>query len=186
MASVERVTLYSPPSQDDVTAKEAPMPKAHGIWRERDSPVAPALGGAWIAEDVFDEHELHVRISLDTQQRWLFAARVEKGQRGQGVYSALLDVILQSDANVWAAINPSNVASMRAHKSFVVETAGVFCVLRVGPFAWGRVANAGGSVPAKSAEPAFSDHRSHVLKLQDCCTTNGKEKPLVICITSGQ
>jgi GNAT superfamily N-acetyltransferase len=87
------------------------------------------VGGLWRAEEQFDEDELGIRVVLDDDQAWIFAAMVSKQHRRRGVHRRLLSYVLASDPhrNHFASINPTNRASIAAHRQFVGSTVGT-CV----------------------------------------------------------
>lgn len=118
----ERLTHYrpgKPSSQDDK------LPSLQATLMV-DSDVS--VGGVWLSQDFFDESELGIRVRLRSEQTWLFAAFVSKSYRGKGVYRRLLDDVLsQTDKTVFASINPTNKASIAAHKSCIRRTVGT-CV----------------------------------------------------------
>ena len=85
---------------------------------KRDGKVA---GGFWAASKWFDENGIGVRIELEPQQVWLFAAVVEKQFRGQGVHSAVLEFIIPGLASkgfkeIFLSVNPDNLGSYHVHK----------------------------------------------------------------------
>ncbi|KLU06952.1 hypothetical protein RISK_000753 [Rhodopirellula islandica] len=112
------------------------------------------VGGVWIATDRFIESDLHLQIDLAKHQRWLFAARLSPEVRGRGAYSTLLHEVLAAESPtgsgaasqvtardevtaVWAAINPTNHRSVRAHARFRIATAGRIHLIRIGSLAVG-------------------------------------------------
>ena len=92
------------------------------------------VGGFWAATEFFDEDDLGVRVTLDPQQAWLFAALVNRECRGRGVYSNILQFITSELAaegltDQLVAVNPDNKPSHRVHKKAARELAGtVFAV----------------------------------------------------------
>ncbi|MFK8115053.1 MAG: N-acetyltransferase family protein [Rubripirellula sp.] len=94
---------------------------------------ADPIGGVWRAREQFDEEELGVRIKLDPQQAWIFAAYVAKSHRGQGVYAALLEHVLRERDQVihFASINPTNKPSIAAHRKFIRRTTGTCVAIRI-------------------------------------------------------
>lgn len=109
------------------------------------------VGGVWVATNRFVETDLHLQVDLGKHQRWLFAARLIPDERRRGAYSVLLRRLLsletKSDSidcsgatdggasEIWAAINPLNHRSRRAHARFQIASAGKIYVLRIGPLA---------------------------------------------------
>lgn len=92
---------------------------------------ASPVGGVWIASDHFDERELGIRIRLPESAGWIFAAFVAKSHRRRGIYRRLLNHAVTNDpadpAVFYCSINPTNKASIAAHKPFIRKTAGT-CV----------------------------------------------------------
>jgi GNAT superfamily N-acetyltransferase len=79
------------------------------------------VGGFWAATQQFDEAELGIRIILDSNQAWLFAANVDKAFRRMGVYSQILAFIVAELANQGrnqplVAVNPNNIGSNKIHQ----------------------------------------------------------------------
>ena len=101
-----------------------------------------AIGGVWIGENQFDESELGLRIDLADDQVWLFAAYVAKSHRRRGIYRRLLEFVLRSEASgerpktVYASINPTNKASIAAHRVYVADVAGTSLAVRVLSWTW--------------------------------------------------
>mgnify|MGYP003109666689 FL=1 len=109
------------------------------------------VGGVWIAMQSFTERDLHLQIDLAEHQRWLFAARMMPEERSRGAYSVLLRKLLSAETTfdstdergadagevtqVWAAINPANHRSVRAHAGYQITTAGRIHLIRIGPLA---------------------------------------------------
>ncbi len=95
--------------------------------------AAQPVGGLWRAEEHFDEDELGVRVVLDDDQAWIFAAMVSKQHRRRGVHRRLLSYVLAGDPqrNHFASINPTNRASIAAHQQFVRSTVGTCLSLRL-------------------------------------------------------
>ena len=91
-------------------------------------------GGFWVAENQFTESELGVRIVLDSNQVWLFAARVETEFRKQGIYSHILAFILpelvkQGLNHQIVSVNPHNIGSNKIHQRLSQQTPGhVFAI----------------------------------------------------------
>ncbi|KAA1257902.1 hypothetical protein LF1_03920 [Rubripirellula obstinata] len=89
-----------------------------------------AVGGVWIANGSFGETELGLKIQLQPSQRWLFAANVAKSHRQRGIYGRMLRYVLWSvgqdgvQTEILASINPTNKASMAAHRRMIAETLG--------------------------------------------------------------
>jgi GNAT superfamily N-acetyltransferase len=91
--------------------------------------------GMWAATSCFNEQELGVKISLDENQTWLFAALVSKHFRRRGIYSKLLrftvaDMAKQGYVEQLVAVNPDNLASNQIHKSLSQETVGQVLAIR--------------------------------------------------------
>ncbi|MEM9643615.1 MAG: GNAT family N-acetyltransferase [Planctomycetota bacterium] len=80
-----------------------------------------AVGAIWSITPRFEEPELGLRYVLAANSKWWFAARVLPEHRGQGVYTQMLGAVLNQAPNVrhYVAINPTNRASMAAHRKFV-------------------------------------------------------------------
>jgi hypothetical protein len=98
------------------------------------------VGGVWRAAERFDEDDLGIRLLLEGDQAWVFAAHVAKPHRGRGVYRQLLGHVLCDNPLIrhYASINPTNKPSIAAHKAFTRSTLGtcvVFRVLNIA-FAW--------------------------------------------------
>jgi GNAT superfamily N-acetyltransferase len=91
------------------------------------------VGGVWRARDWFIEDDLGLRIHLEPDQAWIFAAYVAKDQRGRGVYASLLSHVLRTKTaqTHFASINPTNQASMAAHRKFIRSTLGTCFALRI-------------------------------------------------------
>ena len=93
------------------------------------------VGGFWAATQIFDEDELGVRVVLEPQQAWLFAALVSRDCRGRGVYSKILQFITSQLANEGftqplVAVNPNNKPSHRVHKKNAREFVGTVWAAR--------------------------------------------------------
>ncbi|MFG0264694.1 MAG: hypothetical protein ACF8AM_06000, partial [Rhodopirellula sp. JB055] len=155
LAGVEQATFFQPSSRpqeeslpDDANPERSPV--AYGFIREDAS--NEVVGGAWIATDRFIDSDLHLQAELAEHQRWLFAARLLPEARGRGLYPRLLQAVFGTKVSrkpteirkevgrvegteVWAAINPVNHRSVRAHARFRIATAGRIHVIRVGSFA---------------------------------------------------
>ncbi|WDQ19278.1 hypothetical protein [Rhodopirellula sp. P2] len=147
--------------------------------------LSEIVGGVWIATDRFIESDLHLQIDLAKHQRWLFAARLLPEVRGRGAYSMLLHEVLSAESltgseaasevparvevtEVWAAINPVNHRSVRAHARFRIATAGRIHVIRIGPLAMGW----------RGATPA-----GFQLSLNPSWTIRGTEFPILMRVT---
>jgi len=91
------------------------------------------VGGVWQGTKYFDEEELGVRIRMESNQAWIFAAFVSTSHRGQRIYPRLLNHILSEDPAVihYASINTTNEASIAAHKHFVTASSGRCVVFRL-------------------------------------------------------
>ncbi len=105
--------------------------------------------GMWAATDCFDENELGVRVLLNPKQTWLFAARVDKEFRRQGLYSKLLnfvmsDMLQQGFADQLVSVNPDNIGSNRIHQRLSRETVGYVLAIRFLKttfcWTWGEIA----------------------------------------------
>ncbi len=95
---------------------------------------ADAVGGVWIATEFFDESDLGVRIRLNHQQSWLFAAFIERSHRRRGIYRRLVNQALSQQprsVRTYASINPTNKASIAAHRQYIQRTVGTCVVMRV-------------------------------------------------------
>lgn len=92
------------------------------------------IGGVWCACDAFEETELGVRLILGPDQAWIFAAHVAKSHRRRGIYRRLLNQVLRMrpGSHYLASINPTNKASMAAHRPFIQRTSGTCLALRIG------------------------------------------------------
>jgi len=92
------------------------------------------VGGVWIASEIFDEDELGVRLILNPQQAWLFAAYVSEQARGKKVYSKLLSFVVsevsQDFPQVVLAVNPDNRPSNAVHKKASRRTLGMVVAVR--------------------------------------------------------
>ena len=101
------------------------------------------VGGVWIASKVFDEDELGVRLMLNQQQAWLFAAFVAEQVRGQKVYSQLLSFVVSEVSRdfprVLLAVNPDNRPSNAVHKKASCQTLGTVVAIRFLNFSVGWV-----------------------------------------------
>lgn len=91
--------------------------------------------GMWAATECFDENALGVRICLNENQTWLFAALVPKPFRRRGLYSKLLSFTIADMAehgyvNQFVAVNPDNVGSNRIHQRLSEETVGHVLAIR--------------------------------------------------------
>ena len=91
--------------------------------------------GMWAATTCFDENELGVRIQLNENQAWLFAALVSKEYRRRGLYSKLLhftiaDMAKQGYIDQLVSVNPDNIGSNRIHQRLSQETTGHVLAIR--------------------------------------------------------
>lgn len=97
------------------------------------------VAGLWVASKAFDENELGVRLILNDQQAWVFAALVAEQVRGKGVYGQLLpyvvDQVSQKFPRVMLAVNPDNRPSNAIHKKWASRTVGVVVAVRFLGFA---------------------------------------------------
>lgn len=94
------------------------------------------VGGFWAATEFFDEDDLGVRVMLEPQQAWLFAALVSRDCRGRGVYSKILQFITSELAakgltEQIVAVNPNNKPSHRVHKKYARVFAGTVFAVRL-------------------------------------------------------
>ena len=77
-----------------------------------------------------------MRIELQPDQHWLFAANIAKHHRRRGIYGRLLRYVLSTVAGdghsgeILASINPTNKASMAAHRQMIDETLGSCVAVR--------------------------------------------------------
>ncbi|TWT50373.1 hypothetical protein Pla22_31150 [Rubripirellula amarantea] len=133
-AEAARLTHYQP----DDTASE------HRACLAYDGETA--IGGVWIASGSFDESELGVRIHLNDDQVWLFAAFIAKSHRRRGIYRRLLEYVLTTHSRddlglrpmVLASINPTNKASIAAHQVYFASEVGTAWTVRVLSWTWCR------------------------------------------------
>lgn len=93
-------------------------------------------GGMWATDDSFVESELGVKLLLDRNQAWLFAARVEKPFRRKGVYTRVLDQLrneLQQQGleHQLVSVNPVNVGSNKVHNSESFYSPGYVTAMRI-------------------------------------------------------
>lgn len=93
-------------------------------------------GAVWAAGRGFDETDLGLRIVLTPSQNWIFAAMVDKSFRRIGVYSRLLVFMVNHLEQVvggqqFLSINPTNIASVKAHEKHVGSVLGNVVALRV-------------------------------------------------------
>lgn len=90
---------------------------------EGDKPV----GGVWISHGSFLERDLGLVIELDPDDRWLFAAYIEKSHRRRGIYARLLTFVMTTDSRtkVFASINLFNKASIAAHRHMTARVHGI-------------------------------------------------------------
>lgn len=86
------------------------------------------IGGVWVADQLFDETDIGIRIEIPEATRWLFSASVRKEYREQGAYKQLLENVLQLHPEITfvVAINPTNLASVRAHQRFFSKRLGSY------------------------------------------------------------
>lgn len=92
--------------------------------------------GMWAATECFDENELGVRIRLNENQAWLFAALVPKEFRRRGLYSKLLkftigDMAKHGYVDQLVSVNPDNLGSNRIHQRLSQETIGHVFAIRI-------------------------------------------------------
>ena len=93
------------------------------------------VAGMWAATHCFDENELGIRIRLNQNQTWLFAASVPKEFRRQGLYSKLLsftinDLTKLGYDDLLVAVNPDNVGSNGIHQKLSKQTVGHVLAIR--------------------------------------------------------
>lgn len=93
-------------------------------WLE-DCPV----GAAWIATETFYEPDLGLSYRLHPDEAWLFAAVVKPEYRRQGIYSRLLQFLIDelADENLsrlLLGISTGNQASFAAHSKFGAQQIG--------------------------------------------------------------
>lgn len=94
------------------------------------------VGACWLAMDYFDERELGYVVQLTPHQQWLFGARVDKAQRGRGIFAGLLEWTRlrlggQNVTTIFAAVNPLNQRSMKAFGAQSRRVAGRLLVVRL-------------------------------------------------------
>ena len=93
------------------------------------------VAGVWLASEVFDEDELGVRLMMNEDQTWLFAALVSKGSRGNGIYSKLLTFVISHASHdftsILLAVNPDNKPSNAAHQKWSRRTVGTVVAVRI-------------------------------------------------------
>lgn len=123
-------------------------------------------GAVWAAQRGFDETDLGLRIELSSDQSWLFAALVDKQFRRRGVYSRVFSFMVKHlQENVggqqFLSINPTNVASVKAHEKYFDSVVGSVIALR-------------------TFGVAFCLCRGNRLKSSSCISTSCKSKPILI------
>ncbi|QDT10629.1 GNAT family N-acetyltransferase [Planctomycetes bacterium K23_9] len=90
------------------------------------------VAGIWVTQGSFDEIDLGVRLLLPDDSRWLYSAYVDKDFRRRGIYryliSNVIDRVSDEDAErALVSINPTNRASMAAHRTLLKRKIGT-CV----------------------------------------------------------
>lgn len=123
-------------------------------------------GAVWAAGRGFDETDLGLRVELTPSQSWVFAALVDEQFRRRGVYSRVFGFLVnhleqEADNQQFLSINPTNIASVRAHEKYVDSVLGNVVALRV----FGL---------------AFCLCRGQRLNLSSWISTDSKSKPIVI------
>jgi hypothetical protein len=116
----------------------------HFFPRSIDAPLQPyqakinaqLAGAAWVARQKFDEVDLGLRIELAPDQSWLFAALVDGQFRRRGVYSHTFHFIVNhlhqsAVGQQFLSINPTNIASVKAHEKYFDSVLGSVIALRV-------------------------------------------------------
>jgi len=93
-------------------------------------------GAVWAARRGFDETDLGLRIELTPDQSWLFAALVDKQFRRRGVYSHVFGFMVNhlhqtAVRQQLLSINPTNIASVKAHEKYFDSVLGNVIALRV-------------------------------------------------------
>ncbi len=93
-------------------------------------------GAVWAAGRGFDETDLGLRIELTPDQSWIFAALVDGQFRRRGVYSRVLGFMVNHLEQVqrgqqFLSINPTNIASVKAHERYIDSVLGNVVALRV-------------------------------------------------------
>ncbi len=154
IATVSALTYFSPGDM------EADFQSAQAIL---DGQLA---GAVWAAQRGFDETDLGLRIELSPDQSWLFAALVDKQFRRRGVYSRVFSFMVKHlQENVggqqFLSINPTNVASVKAHDKYFDSVVGSVIALRT----FGL---------------AFCLCRGNRLKSSSWISTSCKSKPIII------
>ena len=102
------------------------------------------VAAVWLSPSGFDECELGLRFELNNDDFWLFSAYVLPAYRRQGIYHALLNFVADSThtenpkRQIWFAINPDNIRSMKAHGTFGVTRQARIFSLRLLSMAYGR------------------------------------------------
>lgn len=125
-------------------------------------------GVVWFATESFQESDLGVRIALQPDQVWLFAAQVSPWFRNQGIYSRLVrfamhDQTQSGNRAVFAAINPHNRVSMKAHRKLMRRTVGRVRVLRI-------------------LNAVVCSSRGSGICVKPCCSSNASGRPLAIAL----
>lgn len=100
-------------------------------------------GGFWAVKNSIDEHWLGIRLQLESNQAWLFAARVSGEFRRRGIHTKVLR-FLSTNLNRQGfdyqvlAVNPHNTASRNAHEKYASASLGSTKVIRLLGITWCR------------------------------------------------
>jgi GNAT superfamily N-acetyltransferase len=78
------------------------------------------LGYVWFCGGVYEDDGLGIRFRMRPAEVWLYDAMIARGQRGRGLYAALLNAATGSlaregVARVWIAVEAHNRNSVEAH-----------------------------------------------------------------------
>lgn len=119
---VSHVTCFAPTSRSKYLA--------YGVRTDDE-----VIGGVWGAIHDFDETELGLRICLEPNQSWVFAALIKKEFRNQKLYPPLLAELVKSfqthgTSQVLVSVNPLNQPSMRVHSKYARRKVGAAFVFR--------------------------------------------------------
>ena len=90
------------------------------------------LAGVWTGEEWFLESDLGVLVLMAEDHYWVFSARTESSVRQKGAYRQLLNrvVVDKQPKRAFCAINPTNKASMAAHRSRFENQVGRYVAAR--------------------------------------------------------
>jgi GNAT superfamily N-acetyltransferase len=118
-------------SQPNAALWDGDQCRAAAVW-QNDTPV----GIAWIVKDSFDEPELGVRVQLDSDEVWLFAAVVLRPWRRKGIYADLLKFLQDELARagmqrIVCGISVGNSASLAAHQQAGAQQLGHIFAARI-------------------------------------------------------